>query len=107
MSQISPIPGGAAATAPAADPVLHAAVGGATPSAPSQAAPAAKTAAPAAPPTPDQRLLIQETGQVGVFVYTVIDRSSGTVVAQIPYKQVVDLGGQGDYALGQIISTQA
>ncbi|HUO23150.1 MAG TPA: hypothetical protein VMU59_11595 [Caulobacteraceae bacterium] len=109
MSQISPIPSNL--VAPAAPESATGSLANtvtAPAAAPSSVTTPPKTSpAPAANPTPDQRLLIQETGELGVLVYTVVDRASGTVINQIPYKQVEELGAQDKYASGQVISTTA
>jgi uncharacterized FlaG/YvyC family protein len=44
---------------------------------------------------------------MGVYVYTVIDRTSGTVIVQIPHMQVEKLANLDNYESGQVISTQA
>ena len=41
-----------------------------------------EAAAPA--PGSDRRILIEESGEPGAFVYTVIDRRTGRIVAELP-----------------------
>jgi hypothetical protein len=91
MSSVSPLP------APTEQPVSQPST------APAQPAPApARTSA-----SPDQRLVIQETGELGVFVYTILDRTSGRVITQLPCETVLDLARHPDYAAGQVVSTTA
>jgi hypothetical protein len=94
MSQINPLPTPTGeATGPAATP---------KPSSPPQAAPF-----PTATPELSQRLLIQESEELGVFIYTVIDRSTGQVVTQIPRESLSEIARQSDYSAGQVIITTA
>lgn len=44
---------------------------------------------------------------MGVFVYTILDRTTGQVLSQLPCKVVVSLAQQNDYAAGTVISTSA
>ena len=76
-------------------------------SAGTHAAPAQPGFAPAPSSNPNQRLVIQETGEVGVFVYTVLDWTTGQVVTQLPCETVLNLARQPEYAAGQIVSTTA
>ena len=111
MSQIASVssaPDTAASTDPANTP--------ATPAAPANAAtPAASTTSNAstppssqpAPTTANQRLLIQETGEMGVFVYTILDRSTGSVLAQFPQVDVADMATSETYSNGAVIDTTA
>jgi hypothetical protein len=95
MSQISPLP--ALQGQPAAQ------VPTTTPAPPTASA----TAPPEAASNSNQRLMIQESGEVGVFVYTILDRTTGQVINQIPFKAAVDLANHPDYAAGTVISTTA
>ena len=54
-----------------------------------------------------ERLTIQESAEAGVFVYTILDRASGRVLAQIPREEVVQLAARPDYTAGQVINTKA
>jgi hypothetical protein len=90
MSSVSPLP------SPANPPVAQTA-----------AASAQTQSTPSAPSNPNQRLVIQETGEVGVFIYTVIDRTTGQVITQLPCETVVDMARHPDYAAGRIVSTTA
>ncbi len=97
MSQISPLPapsGPPAAQTPTSAP------------APSPTAPPT-AAAPDAASNANQRLMIQESGELGVFVYTILDRTTGQVINQIPFKAAVDMANHPDYAAGKVISTTA
>ena len=63
---------------------------------------------PAAPPyDPEQRLVIQEIGGGGHFIYTVIDRASGKVVAETTREEVARMSERADYAAGSLIKTRA
>ena len=70
-------------------------------------APAQPGGAPAPSSNPNQRLEIQETGEVGVFVYTVVDRTTGQVLTQLPCATVLNLARHPDYAAGKVVSTTA
>ncbi len=70
-----------------------------------KAAAAVKAQAPAAP-DPGQRLMIEEI-EAGRFVYTVLDRSSGTVVTQASREEVAEMGQRSDYAAGRLIRAKA
>src|ERR1700761_4502110 len=99
MSNISPL--NAASTVPAS---------GSSPPAPAQ--PVGSVAASSASQAPggaasNQRLIIKEGAQAGVLIYTVLDRTSGEIVVQIPREMVIKLGSRDDYSAGQIISTEA
>src|ERR1700761_5660378 len=69
------------------------------------AKPARTTTKPAAEDGP--RLVIREGSDPGLFVYTIIDRASGLVMAQIPREEVVKLAASPDYQAGQILDTTA
>jgi flagellar protein FlaG len=56
---------------------------------------------------PEQRLVIQEIGDTGDFVYTVIDRASGQVVAKATRDEVAHMSERADYAAGSLIKTKA
>lgn len=62
---------------------------------------------PTAAPDPGQRLIIQELETTGDFVYTVIDRASGTVVARASREEVTRMGTRPDYAAGALIKAKA
>jgi hypothetical protein len=71
-----------------------------------QPAPSAEPEHPAAPDA-GQRLVIQELETTGEFVYTVIDRASGTVVARASREDVTRMGARPDYAAGSLIKAKA
>jgi flagellar protein FlaG len=54
----------------------------------------------------DQRLVIQEGTENGLFIYTIIDRLSGQVMAQIPREDVAKLAARPDYEAGQVVDTK-
>jgi hypothetical protein len=91
MSQISPIADTAGSDAASA-------VGPTSP-------PATATNAPAHATDANQRLVIQESGELGVFVYTILDRTTGRVIVQIPRESVAEMARLSTYAAGQVITT--
>jgi hypothetical protein len=100
MSQISPLPASQGqSVTPVAPSVTQPALASAPPSAPAPA--------PAPAPESNQRLMIQESGELGVFIYTIMDRATGQVINQIPFTAAVDMGQKPDYAAGQVINTKA
>jgi hypothetical protein len=54
----------------------------------------------------DQRLVIREGTEDGLFVYTILDRASGQVMAQIPREEVANLAARPDYQAGQVVNTK-
>jgi len=70
-----------------------------------QPSPRAEADAPL--PNPEHRLIIQEVGDTGTFVYTVIDRATGQVVHQTPREEVARMSERKDYAAGTLIKTRA
>ncbi len=59
------------------------------------------------PYNPEQRLVIQEDGDTGSFLYTVIDRVSGQVVLQSSREEVSRMSQRSDYAAGSLIKAKA
>jgi flagellar protein FlaG len=53
------------------------------------------------------RLVIEEGGAKGVFIYKILDRETGKVVRQLPRDEVATIGGQSGYAAGAVIDTRA
>ena len=107
MSQIAPISPPAPDAAPT-DATSAPAAAGATQQTNTQTQ-SPSSATPANDPghAPNQRLLIQESGELGVFVYTVLDRSSGKVLIQIPQIEVADMATSETYSSGAVIDTKA
>jgi hypothetical protein len=62
-------------------------------------------APPIGPKDSDVRLLIQKS-DTGRYVYTVLDRASGRVIAQIPSTDVVRLMDASAYAAGTLFKTK-
>jgi hypothetical protein len=56
---------------------------------------------------PEQRLVIQEDGDTGALVYTVIDRASGQVVAKTSREEVARMSERADYSAGSLIKAKA
>jgi hypothetical protein len=54
----------------------------------------------------DQRLVIREGLEDGLFIYTILDRASGKVMAQIPREDVAQLANQPGYEAGQVVDTK-
>jgi hypothetical protein len=71
------------------------------------------TADPAAAPKPaaedpaDVRLLIEDDHANGEFIYTTVDRRTGTVIRQLPRDRLLQLSAAPDYAAGALIKTRA
>lgn len=57
-------------------------------------------------PEPDLRLVIEEAGESGGFVYKTIDRRSGEVILQLPREEVLRLRDAEAYEAGAVIATQ-
>ena len=55
----------------------------------------------------DHRLVIREGLEDGLFIYTILDRVSGQVMAQIPREDVQQLAARPDYEAGQVVDTKA
>ena len=55
----------------------------------------------------DQRLVIREGLEDGMFIYTILDRASGQVMAQIPYQDLEKIAARPDYEAGTVINTKA
>jgi len=71
--------------------------------APASSSDATREKPPERPPA--TRLMIEDVG--GVFVYTVLDRVSGQVIARIPRDSVEKLSETDGYEAGAMIDTQA
>ena len=82
---------------PGADPAAQ-------PSMASTPAPAAPSAAPA-PRESHVRLLIQKV-DAGPYVYTVLDRATGRVIAQLPSSDVLSLMSDRAYVAGTLVKTK-
>jgi uncharacterized FlaG/YvyC family protein len=61
----------------------------------------------AAQPPPSQRLVIQESGEAGMYVYSILDRATGTVLVQIPREQAVSMANRNTDAAGEVIGDTA
>ncbi len=67
-----------------------------------------KTAAPAeAADHADERLIIEEAGEPGRYVYTIVDRRSGRIISQLPREEVLKLREHSDYAAGSLFKGEA
>ena len=54
----------------------------------------------------DQRLVIREGTEDGLFIYTILDRASGQVMMQIPREDLAELASLPDYEAGQVVDTK-
>jgi len=54
----------------------------------------------------DQRLVIREGAEEGLFIYTILDRASGRVMAQIPREDAANFAARPDYEAGQVVDTK-
>ncbi len=63
---------------------------------------AADEAAPA-----DLRLIIEETGEPGQYVYTVVDRRTGRIVSQLSREEVLRMRERASYAAGAVFDGMA
>ena len=55
----------------------------------------------------DLRLIIEEAGAPGHYVYTVIDQRTGKIVSQLPRDDVLRLKEKTNYAAGAVFNGQA
>lgn len=55
----------------------------------------------------DLRLIIEESGEPGRYVYTIVDRRSGRIVSQLPRDEVLKLGEQKTYSAGALYKGEA
>lgn len=53
-----------------------------------------------------QRLVIREGTEDGFFIYTILDRASGQVMAQIPREEAAAMAARPDYEAGQVVDTK-
>jgi len=67
--------------------------------------PKAPELSPASPPM--TRLVIEEIGHTGRFIYKLLDPVSGEVVVQLPREEIVRLSELDNYAAGAVIRTEA
>lgn len=63
--------------------------------------------AEASKPGSDLRLVIERDSDDAYYVYRLIDRITGKVVAELPRDQVSDLASSPSYAAGGLVSTKA
>ena len=54
----------------------------------------------------EQRLVIREGTEDGLFIYTIVDRASGKVMVQIPREDVDKFAARPDYEAGQVLDTK-
>ena len=68
--------------------------------------PTAAKRAPIGPQESDVRLVIEKQGDTGRYVYTVLDKDSGRVIARIPSSDVLKLMREDAYAAGSLFKTR-
>jgi flagellar protein FlaG len=90
-------------TSPAADPLA----GIPSRRADGEIQPAKPAAPPEAADHADVRLIIEEAGEPGRYVYTIVDRRSGRIISQLPREEVLRLREQSDYAAGSLFKGEA
>lgn len=69
-------------------------------------APAAQTSV-IAPDQPDVRLVIEEGGDGGSYIYKTLDRRTGEVLQQYPREQLLSLRDETSYEAGAVINARA
>jgi|SRR4051812_7474637 flagellar protein FlaG len=52
----------------------------------------------------DLRLIIEEAGDTGQYVYTVVDRRTGKVLSRMPRDEVLRLREQAGYSAGAVFN---
>jgi len=77
------------------------------PADPPAAQPSRARPAPIGPQESDVRLVIEKQGDTGRYVYTVLDKDSGRVIARIPSGDVLKLMSEDSYAAGSLFKTRA
>ena len=100
MSNLSLVPPGPEATGSDGRSSQHQ-----NPRRPQAATPSPEEAAAA--PDPGHRLVIQEDKATGEYLYMVIDRATGAVVAQTPREEVTRMSQRADYTAGSLIKAKA
>lgn len=63
--------------------------------------PPAQTDAPA-----NVRLVIEEDGDTGTFIYKTLDRETGEVILQLPREEVIKAIHSGEYNAGDAVRTE-
>jgi hypothetical protein len=76
-------------------------------SVPGDIAPVLKTTEAEATQQADLRLVIEETGEPGQFVYTIIDRRTGRIVSRRARDEVLRLREDDGYAAGALFDSKA
>ena len=74
--------------------------------------PQAQPVKPVEPPpvqseSSDLGLIIQEAGQSGHYIYTVVDRRTGKIVSQLPREELLRMRDQPNYAAGSVFDSKA
>lgn len=55
----------------------------------------------------DLRLVIEEGGSAGSYIYKTVNRVTGEVVAQFPREQVLQMRDDAEYATGSVVNAKA
>ncbi len=69
--------------------------------------PMSKSEPASAAARPDLRLIIEETGEAGRYIYTLVDRRTGKIVSQLPREHVLKLKDSDDYSAGAVFDGEA
>jgi hypothetical protein len=67
----------------------------------------AETPVPGAAPGSDLRLVIERDAEGAYYIYKLIDRTTGVVVAELPRDQVANMAKGEGYTAGAVVRTKA
>lgn len=87
----------------AADPLLGTTSSGSPTDVKLARSPGAAEAVPEA----DLRLIIEETGEAGEFVYTIVDRRTGRVISRLSREELLRLREKSNYTAGTVFDGKA
>ena len=80
---------------------------GLVPKAPQAVQPTQPPDSPDATDQPDLRLMIEESGEAGGYVYTIVDRRTGKLVRRLSREEVLRLKEKSNYAAGAVFDGKA
>jgi flagellar protein FlaG len=75
--------------------------------APSDAATTARRPVDPAQDEADLRLVIEEGGAAGSYIYKTVNRLTGEVVSQFPQEKLLQLRDDAEYAAGLVVNAKA
>jgi len=58
-------------------------------------------------PEADLRLIIEETGEAGEYVYTIVDRRTGRIVSRLSREELLRLREKSNYTAGAVFDGKA